>query len=97
MSLMPKIDSLPKTWTRIGPKVKLVGKEAQCPICGRVFSTDSAAELHKPYTSPKTQICKDPGSVGLQYRTRRETVGVWVHPAPEFALNRSAWRNGGNV
>ena len=57
------------------------GKEAQCPICWRIFGSDSTCEKHKPYARPVTEPCKDPRSIGMEPRERRE-VAVWVRPMP---------------
>ena len=36
------------------------GREAQCPICWRMFTSDWACERHKPYRRPATPDCKIP-------------------------------------
>lgn len=74
-----------------GPKVLLLGTpmeipkgaEAQCPRpngCGRIFTSDSACEAHKVY-GPSGNIanCKDPATLGMEPRTRRE-IPIWTRP-----------------
>lgn len=60
------------------------GREAQCPICWRMFKSDWACEQHKPYAAPKTQACKDPATVG-QTTLERRGLAVWTKPAPPDA------------
>lgn len=55
------------------------GREAQCPICWRIFGSDSTCELHKPYRKPVDESCKEPLSIGLEARERRG-LRVWVVP-----------------
>lgn len=71
------------------------GAEAQCPICWRIFGSDSTCERHKPYKRPVTQECKDPESIGLESRPRRG-LAVWVLPMSPDALELRRSRNGGN-
>jgi hypothetical protein len=52
------------------------GREAQCPICWRMFNSDTSCELHKPYRMPKTAECKEPGTVGLEAFEKRGAA-VW--------------------
>jgi hypothetical protein len=64
------------------------GAEAQCPPprgCGRIFTSDSAAEDHKVY-GPNGNLanCKDPASLGMEPRERRE-IPVWTRPTPKEA------------
>lgn len=63
------------------------GREAQCPICWRVFGSDSSCETHKPYRRPVSVACKDPASLGMVALERRG-VAIWVIPMPETARNR---------
>lgn len=58
------------------------GIEAQCPICWRLFGSDSTCELHKPYRKPQEDNCKEPSSIGLTARPRRG-LAVWVKARPE--------------
>lgn len=69
-------DSLPK------------GAESQCPSpppsgangCGRIFTSDSACESHKVYgPDGSLQKCKDPASLGMEPRTRRN-IPIWTRP-----------------
>lgn len=62
------------------------GAEAQCPAprgCGRLFTSDSAAERHKSY-GPDGNLasCKDPATLGMQPRERRG-LPVWTNPTPK--------------
>jgi|GEM_PF-5348566 len=70
------------------------GREAQCPICWRIFGSDSACERHKPYRRPVTTECKEPSAVGLEARERRG-LAIWVQPMPPDALERRSMSNGG--
>lgn len=62
------------------------GAEAQCPPprgCGRIFTSDSAAEDHKVYgANGSLGSCKDPASLGMEPRERRG-VPVWTRPSPK--------------
>lgn len=74
------------------------GREAQCPICWRIFKSDNACEMHKPYRRPVTHECKIPVDLGMVALERRGLM-VWATPMPEAnrnALNRRRLRNGGN-
>ena len=76
------------------------GRTAQCPLCWRMFSSDSAAETHKPYARPKTADCKDPASMGMEPRERSSMPGlrVWTPPmSPErlLALRRGESEHSG--
>lgn len=56
-------------------------KQSQCVICWRMFSSDSACELHKPYRKPVTGECKDPSSVGME--SKESAAGgfaIWSVP-----------------
>lgn len=57
------------------------GKEAQCPICWRIFSSDRNAEAHKPYARPHTPACKDPSVLGMKVQERRG-LRVWMRDVP---------------
>ena len=57
------------------------GREAQCPLCDRIFGSDSSCERHKPYRLPVSAECKDPRDVGMEPRLR-QGVEVWVVPMP---------------
>lgn len=70
------------------------GSEAQCPICDRIFGSDSTCEKHKPYAKPKTETCKDPADLGMEIRWRRNGVAVWVRPMPSDAANLRRAGNG---
>lgn len=63
------------------------GAEAQCPQphgCGRIFTSDSACEDHKTYKPGGGIICKDPATLGMEPRERRE-LPVWTRPTPKEA------------
>lgn len=75
-------------------RVRLYGKESECPICYRIFGSDSACEKHKPYAKPRTGTCKDPAGIGMEIRLRRGTVAVWVRPMPGSVLNLRSEGNG---
>lgn len=68
------------------------GSEAQCPICWRIFGSDSTCERHKPYRRPVSAACKDPADIGLQSRERRG-LAVWVLPMSENVLKLRRARN----
>ena len=74
---------LSKDWTMREATRKDLPKgiEAQCPICWRLFGSDSACEMHKPYRGTPTTKCKEPNEVGLESRDRRG-LAVWVRQAP---------------
>ncbi len=55
------------------------GREAQCPRCWKLFSSDTSCEMHKSYRRPVTETCKDPAAIGFQAFERRGLV-VW-YPA----------------
>lgn len=57
-------------------------REAQCPLCWRLFGSDSTCEEHKPYRRPVSTSCKEPSTVGLEARERRG-LAMWVHPMPK--------------
>jgi hypothetical protein len=61
------------------------GREAQCPLCWRIFSSDSSCEAHKPYRRPLTDTCKPPAHQGAQPFERRG-LAVWY---PKGAAPRS--------
>lgn len=62
------------------------GAEAQCPPprgCGRIFTSDSAAESHKVFgANGNLASCKDPASLGMEPRERRE-IPIWTRPTPK--------------
>lgn len=66
------------------------GAEAQCPPprgCGRIFTSDSAAEDHKVYgANGNLASCKDPASLGMEPRERRE-IPVWTRPTPKETVD----------
>lgn len=66
-------------------------KEAQCPICWRMFSTDRNCERHKPYSkrngTQPGEYCKNPEDVGLVQEERRG-FAVWKEPGKENLLQR---------
>jgi hypothetical protein len=70
------------------------GAEAQCPLCDRLFGSDSACEKHKPYARPVTAGCKDPTSLGMEIRLRRGGVAIFVRPMPLDVANLSRDGNG---
>lgn len=61
------------------------GREAQCVLCWRIFSSDSSCETHKPYRRPVTPECKEPGTIGFRAFERRG-LAIWY---PEGAEPRS--------
>jgi hypothetical protein len=63
------------------------GAEAQCPICWRIFTSDSTCELHKPYRKPIAETCKEPSSIGLVMKIRRD-LAVWSSPPDEGMRQR---------
>lgn len=54
-------------------------KETQCCICHKMFSSDSACELTKPYRRPVSEKCKDPRSLGMESKDR-DGILVWSVP-----------------
>lgn len=63
---------------------RLNTKETQCVICGRIFGSSSTADSHAPWKRPVTAECKDPASLGMEFRDRGDGVKVWFIPmAPE--------------
>lgn len=58
----------------------LKGRQAQCPICSLIFTSDAMCEKHKPYANPKTDNCKDPASISMVLRDRG-----WTVPVPDDA------------
>jgi hypothetical protein len=73
------------------------GAEAQCPLCDRIFGSDSTYERHKPYAMPKTDTCKDPASLEMEIRLRRGGLAVWVRPMPTDIANLSREGTGGRL
>jgi hypothetical protein len=57
------------------------GNEAQCPKCGRVFTSDSACESHKDYRT--VEVCIDPSTLGMVALSRRD-IPVWTRPSNRF-------------
>ena len=55
-------------------------KETQCPLCWRLFSSDSACELTKPYRKPVSEGCKQPSELGMVSKERGDGVLVWSVP-----------------
>lgn len=79
-----------------GPKNKLKGdradkpqgSEAQCPLCWRIFTSDSAAEAHKVYPKEDQLIlCKDPATIGMVPRSRRN-LPIWTRPTDRVFIER---------
>lgn len=69
-----------------GPKEALKGdrkvlpqgkREAQCPICWRIFSSDVSCEGHKDYRT--TNICIDPTTIGY-IAVEKHGRPVWKKP-----------------
>lgn len=54
------------------------GNEAQCVLCWRIFTSDSAAESHKSYQGRTS--CVDPATLGMEPRERRG-LPVWTRPS----------------
>ena len=54
-----------------------VGREAQCPLCLRMFTSDTVCEQHKPYTRPETMHCKTPTSLGM-IAIERRGLPIWT-------------------
>lgn len=63
------------------------GREAQCPICCRTFTSDTACEKHKPYKGPVTEGCKDPADLGFKAIERRG-VTIWSTGVPDGRFRR---------
>ena len=63
------------------------GAEAQCPLCWRIFTSDSTCELHKPYRKPIANQCKDPENIGLVSKERRN-LRVWSSPPDQGMIDR---------
>jgi hypothetical protein len=66
----------------------LTRAEAQCPQCGRVFSTDAACERHKRY-GLNGLVCIDPLAIGLEAVERRGMT-VWYQPPSQHLLELRA-------
>lgn len=72
-------------------RIKLQGREAQCPICNEVFTSDAMCELHKLY-GPKGQRgkghqfaradCVYPATIGMVVKEKRGHQ-FWTKPIPE--------------
>lgn len=82
----------------------LRGREAQCVLCGRVFTSDAMCEKHKRYRDEgakrgrefsKAQ-CVDPSSIGMVERpaSSDRPFTVWTLPVPEEA---KWWNNSAPV
>lgn len=62
-------------------RVELSGRQAQCVICDRVFTSDAGCERHKSYNGRGGKAtCVDPASLGMVERERG-----WTQPLPESA------------
>lgn len=59
------------------PKVELHGRESQCTICNRVFSSHNGFEFHKDFR--RNPSCIEPSSLGMVPRERRG-IPIWVVP-----------------
>lgn len=55
-------------------------RQSQCVICWRMFSSDSACELHKPYRKPVTDECKDPVGLGMEGKEGAGGFLIWMVP-----------------
>lgn len=55
---------------------------SHCPACHRTFSTDGAANKHRPGKFGIDRRCADPASVGLVPVQKPYGV-LWQHPGPE--------------
>ena len=55
------------------------GNEAQCPLCARLFTSDSSCEAHKSYPKDKA-VCVDPSTIGMVPKERRG-LPVWTRPS----------------
>lgn len=63
------------------------GREAACPICWRMFTSDSACEMHKPYRKPQGPVCKDPLDLAMVSHERRG-LAIWGTQMSAEALER---------
>lgn len=55
-------------------------KQSQCTLCWRMFSSDSACELHKPYRKPVTGECKQPSEIGMEGKESPAGFLIWSVP-----------------
>jgi len=64
-------------------RVELRGREAQCPLCDRVFTSDSTCEMHKKYGARTT--CVAPESIGMVTKEASYDRGfhIYTMPIPE--------------
>lgn len=63
----------------------LKGKQAQCPICDLIFTSNNACEVHKRYRDEEKHEypnakCVHPSTIGMVERERG-----WTVPLPEDA------------
>lgn len=63
---------------------ELRGKESQCPVCDRIFTSDVICEKHKSYHGART-VCADPASLGMVLKEASSGRGftLWTLPIPE--------------
>lgn len=65
----------------------LTGRQAQCPLCGLVFTSDASCERHKSYNGRGGKAsCVHPSTIGMVERERG-----WTLPLPESA---KTWAGG---
>lgn len=65
-------------------RVELRGRESQCPVCDRIFTSDVICEKHKSYSGNRT-VCADPVSLGMVEKEASSDRGfkLWTLPIPE--------------
>lgn len=62
-------------------RVELTGRQAQCVLCGLVFTSDNGCEKHKSYNGRGgAASCVHPSTLGMVERERG-----WTTPLPEEA------------
>lgn len=72
---------------------------AQCPLCWRIFQSDTLCETHKPYARlpgdaergrvAEREGCTDPLALGLIARERADGVVVWSSTTDEELERRT--------
>jgi hypothetical protein len=83
-----------KVLLRGTPEERPTGAEAQCPTrgkCGRIFTSNSACDLHKKWLPNGSYECLDPETLGMEPRSRRRDIDkpterivpVWTVPTPK--------------
>ncbi len=71
-------------------RVELTGRQAQCVLCGLIFTSDNGCERHKSYNGRGGKAsCVHPSTLGMVERERG-----WTTPLPESA---QTWKVEGAV